>query len=254
MAVDRFSLQDKVAIITGASRGIGRAIALGFAEAGARVVLSSRKQADLDKVAAEIAGAGGKAEVIPAHMGKKEDIERLVDLTLDRCGRIDVLVNNAGTNPVFGPLMDASLEVWDKIMDVNLRGYFLCAQRAGKAMAERKQGAIINVSSTGGIRVSPGLGVYCVSKAGVIMLTKVLASELGPFGVRVNCIAPGLIVTKFSEALWQNPEIRSRVEETSPLHRLGEADELVGTAIYLASDAASYVTGETLPVCGGMLV
>jgi len=158
MAVDRFSLQDKVAIITGASRGIGRAIALGFAEAGARVVLSSRKQADLDKVAAEIAGAGGKAEVIPAHMGKKEDIERLVDLTLDRCGRIDVLVNNAGTNPVFGPLMDASLEVWDKIMEVNLRGYFLCAQRAGKAMAERKQGAIINVSSTGSSGFLPASG------------------------------------------------------------------------------------------------
>ena len=249
-----FSLQDRVALITGASRGIGQAIALGFAEAGARVILSSRKQENLEKVVREVEAKGGKAKAIAAHMGKKEDIDRLVEEGLQTFGRIDILVNNAGTNPVFGPLMDIAPDAWDKIMDVNLKGYFLCAQKAGKAMQERKKGAIINIASTGGIRVSPGLGAYCISKAGVIMLTRVLASELGPFGIRVNCIAPGLIKTRFSEALWKDPQNRARVEKTSPLHRLGETEEIVGAAVYLASDAASYVTGETLPICGGVLV
>jgi len=254
MPVVDFSLKDKVAVVTGASRGIGLAIATGFAEAGASVVLSSRKQADLEKAAKEIVSQGGKAAVIPAHMGKKEDIDRLIDETIRSYGRIDILVNNAGTNPVFGSIMDVSVEAWDKIMDVNLKGYFFCAQKAGKAMQERKRGVIINIASTGGIRVSPGLGAYCVSKAGVIMLTKVLAAELGPYGIRVNCIAPGLIITRFSEALWQNPQIREQAEKTASLHRLGETKEIVGAAIYLASDAASYVTGETLPICGGTLV
>jgi len=254
MPIADFSLKDRIAIITGASRGIGQAIALGFAEAGAQVILSSRKQADLEKVAQEIENSGGKARAIAAHTGKKEDIDRLVDETLKAFGRIDILVNNAGTNPVFGSILDISAEAWDKIMAVNLKGYFLLAQRAARAMKERGKGAIVNMASTGGIRSPLGIGAYGISKAGVIMLTKVLASELGAYGIRVNCIAPGLIATKFSEALWKNPQIREHAERTASLHRIGEANEIVGAAIYLASDAASYVTGETLPVCGGSLV
>lgn len=254
MPIANFSLKDRVAIVTGASRGIGKAIACGLAEVGAQVILSSRKQEDLEKVAKEIEAKGGKAKVIPAHMGKKEDIDRLVEESLKAFGKIDILVNNAGTNPVFGSILDVSVEAWDKVMDVNLKGPFLLAQKAAVSMKQRKQGAIINIASTGGIRVSPGLGAYCVSKAGVIMLTKVLASELGSFGIRVNCIAPGLIATKFSEALWKNPEIRGRSEKTAALHRIGEPEEIVGAVIYLASDSASFVTGETIPVSGGALV
>jgi len=253
MTIADFSLRDKVAVVTGASRGIGRAIAFGFAGSGAQVILSSRKQADLEKNVQEIENTGGKAKAIAAHTGRKEDIDRLIEETLKAFGRIDILVNNAGTNPVFGSILDVSVEAWDKIMDVNLKGYFLLAQRAAKAMKERGKGAIINIASTGGIRYSLGLGAYCVSKAGVIMLTKVLAAELGSFGIRVNCIAPGLIATKFSEALWKNPQIREQAERAAALHRIGEPNEIVGAAIYLASDAASYVSGETLPICGGSL-
>ena len=253
MPIVDFSLKDKIALITGGSRGIGRAVADGFIEMGAQVVLSSRKQADLDKAIQEISGKGGRAKAIAAHMGKKEDIDRLVDETLKEFGRIDIPVNNAGTNPFFGPILDLPAEAWDKIMEVNLRGYFLCAQRVAQSMAGRKKGVIINMASLAGFRSSPGMGAYCVSKAGVIMLTRVLAAELGPLGIRVNAIAPGVIVTKFSEALWSNPQIREKAETAAALRRVGTVEEIVGAAIYLASEASSYVSGETLPISGGSL-
>jgi NAD(P)-dependent dehydrogenase (short-subunit alcohol dehydrogenase family) len=253
MPIVDFSLQDRVALITGASRGIGRAIADGFIDMGAQVILSSRKQADLEKAMQEIESRGGRVKAIAAHMGKKEDIDHLVDQTLKHSGRIDILVNNAGTNPVFGPILDLAAEAWDKIMEVNLRGYFLCAQKVAQSMARVKRGVIINMASLAGLRSSPGMGAYCVSKAGVIMLTRVLAAELGPLGIRVNAIAPGVIVTKFSEALWKNPQIREEAEKAAALGRIGTVAEIVGAAVYLSSDASSYVSGETLPICGGSL-
>ncbi len=253
MTSDLFRLDSRVAVVTGASRGIGRAIALGLAAAGADVVVASRKLPDLEPVAAEIRALGRRSLAVSAHTGRREDVERLVAATTREFGRLDVLVNNAATNPHFGPLVDIAPEAWDKIMEVNVKGCLLLSQHAARAMMAQKSGSIINVSSTGGLRVPTMIGAYGVSKAAVIMLTKVLARELGPFGVRVNAIAPGLIETRFSEALWTNEEILGRYLKTTPLGRTGKPDEMVGAVLYLASDASSYVTGHTIVLDGGTL-
>jgi NAD(P)-dependent dehydrogenase (short-subunit alcohol dehydrogenase family) len=246
-----FDLSNKVAVVTGGSRGIGRAIALGLASYGADVVVASRKQEDLDAVAGEVRALGRKAAAIATHMRNREDIDRLAQTTLDQFGKIDILVNNAGTNPYFGPLVDIEERTWDQIMTVNLKGYFLLAQSVAKGMIERKSGNIINVASVGGRRASPGLGAYSISKAGVIMLTQVLAQELGPHGIRVNAIAPGIIQTKFAQALWENEAILQRTLSTTPLGRIGRAEEMAGVCVWLASDASSYVTGQTIVLDGG---
>jgi dehydrogenase/reductase SDR family protein 4 len=246
-----FDLTGRVAVVTGGSRGIGRAIALGLASYGADVVVASRKQEDLDAVAVEIRALGRKAAAIATHMRNREDIDRLVQATLDQFGKIDILVNNAGTNPYFGPLVDIEERTWDQIMTVNLKGYFLLAQSVAKGMKERKSGNIINVASVGGRRASPGLGAYSISKASVIMLTQVLAQELGPHGIRVNAIAPGIIQTKFAQALWENEAILQRTLSTTPLGRIGRAEEMAGVCVWLASDASSYVTGQTIVLDGG---
>ena len=253
MSVPDFRLDDRVAIVTGASRGIGRSIALGLAQAGAHVALTARKQPDLDAVPHEIAGLGRRALPMAGHMGRRPDIDRLFETTLREFGRLDILVNNAATNPVFGPLMEIEEEAWDKIMALNVKGYLFAAQRAAKPMMAGGKGAIVNVSSTGGLRASPGLGAYSVSKAAVIMLTRVLAKELAPFGVRVNAIAPALVETRFSEALWKTPEILETYLETTPMGRTAQPEEMAGAVVYLCSDAASYVTGEVLVLDGGHL-
>lgn len=250
MALEKFSLKDKVALVTGGSRGIGKAIALGFAEAGADVVVSSRKLEDLEKVAKEIREKGRKSLALACHIGKKEEIENLVERVVKELGRIDILVNNAATNPVFGPILNVEERAWDKIMEVNLKGYFLISLAVGKVMMKQKGGNIINLASTAGMKPSPMLGAYSISKAGVIMLTKVLATEWAVFNIRVNALAPGLVETKFSKALWSNPEILKEALRDVPLGRIAQPEEIVGAALYLASEASSYVTGETLVLNG----
>lgn len=246
-----FQLTERVAIVTGASRGLGRAIAEGLAEQGAKVVLSSRKQADLDRESDRLNQRfPGSAVAIAAHAGREEDLRRLVDGTMERFGRIDVLVNNAGTNPYFGPLIDAELPVWDKTFEVNLRGYFILTKLVYRAWMERQGGAVLNIASTGGLRPSVGLGVYDVTKAGVIMLTRQLARELGG-RVRVNCIAPGLFKTRFAEALWSSEAVLERVVQGNPFGRIGNPEEIAGAAVFLVSDAASYVNGQVLVIDGG---
>jgi NAD(P)-dependent dehydrogenase (short-subunit alcohol dehydrogenase family) len=249
--VPDFQLTGRVAIVTGASRGLGSAIAEGLAEHGAHVVLSSRKQEDLDREAERINGRfPGAAVAVAAHAGREPDLRALVDRTMARFGRIDILVNNAGTNPFFGRLVDAELGVWDKTFEVNLRGYFLLTQLVYRACMEERGGAVLNIASTGGIRPSVGLGVYDVTKAGVIMLTRQLARELGG-GVRVNCIAPGLFKTRFAEALWSDEAILRRAVESNPFGRIGDPKEIAGAAVFLVSDAAGYVNGQVLVVDGG---
>ncbi len=248
-----FRLDGRVAVVTGGSRGIGRAVALGLARAGADVVVAARKVADLEPVAEEVRALGRRALAVPAHLGRRPDVDRLFDATLEAFGRLDVLVNNAATNPVFGPLLDIEEEAWDRIMALNVKGYLLAAQRAARAMAPRGGGAIVNVASTAGLRASAGLGAYSVSKAAVIMLTRVLGRELAPLGIRVNGVAPALIETRFSEALWKNPEILSTYLKSTPLGRAGQPEEVAGAVVYLCSDAASYVTGQTLLLDGGHL-
>lgn len=250
MALEKFSLKDKVALVTGGSRGIGKAIALGFAEAGADVVVSSRKLEDLEKVAKEIEEKGRKSLALACHIGRKEEIEEMVERVVKEFGRIDILVNNAATNPVFGPILNVEERAWDKIMEVNLKGYFLISLAVGKVMMKQKGGNIINLASTAGMKPSPMLGAYSISKAGVIMLTKVLATEWAVFNIRVNALAPGLVETKFSKALWGNPEILKEALRDVPLGRVAQPEEIVGAALYLASEASSYVTGETLVLNG----
>jgi NAD(P)-dependent dehydrogenase (short-subunit alcohol dehydrogenase family) len=248
---EKFSLQDKVAIITGGSRGIGKAIAEGFAEMGAKVVLASRKAEALEEVRRGIQEKGGEAHVIPTHMGDLEGIERLVQGTLDKYGTIDILVNNAATNPVFCSTAEIEEAAWNKIMDVNVKGVFFLTQKVGKVMCDKGSGSVINISSEAGFCPTPFLGVYSISKAAVNMLTKVFAQEWGPKGVRVNAIAPGLVRTHFSQALWGNEAILQTALASIPLGRIAEPEEMVGLAIYLASDASSYVTGQVFLIDGG---
>jgi len=249
--MNKFRLDNQVAIITGASRGIGEAITTAFAEAGAKVVLSSRKQPDLERVTQEIKKSGGEAFPIAAHGGKIEDLKALVQKTIDRYGRIDILVNNAGTNPLFGPIINTDEKAWDKIFEVNIRGFFFLSKEVVPIMTEKGGGKIVNMASVAGIKPGLGLGAYSVSKAGVIMLTRVLAQEWAAMNIRVNAIAPGVIKTKFSEAIHGSPEIAEEILKGLPIKRLGEPLDIVGAALFLASEASSYITGQTIVVDGG---
>jgi NAD(P)-dependent dehydrogenase (short-subunit alcohol dehydrogenase family) len=250
MSQDRFSLEGKVAVITGGSRGIGKAIALEFARAGADIVIASRKLDACKAAADEIANLGGHAIGVAAHTGKIEQLEHLVDITLEQFGKIDILVNNAGTNPHFGGTINIEKAAWDKTFDVNLNGVFFLTQLVFDKWMRDQGGVVINMASVAGLRPAPMTGAYCVTKAALIMLTQVLASELGAFNIRVNAIAPGFIKTDMSKAVWTSDMFKERVK-TIPIPRLGETEDIVGAALYLASDASSFMTGETIVIDGG---
>ncbi len=240
MSIVSFSLEGKVALVTGGSRGIGRAIALTFAEAGADVVISSRKLPDLEEVAEEIRSKGRKALAVASHVAKTEESQDLFEKAKAEFGRIDILVNNAGTNPYSGPLVDAEEWAWDVTMNVNLKGPFVLSQLVARIMIEQGGGNIINIASTAGITPGP-LHIYSVTKAGLIMLTRVMAREWGQHNIRVNAIAPSMVKTRFSEVLWKG---------TPAEDRIGTPEDVAGAALYLASDASKYVSGETIAIGG----
>jgi len=248
-------LNDKVAIVSGASRGIGEAIALAFADAGASVVVSSRKLDGVQSVAAKITERGRPALALAAHVGRPEECKSLIGQTVERFGKVDVLVNCAGTNPYFGPMIGIDGGAYDKTFEVNLRG----AVEATRAFAQHVigrngKGSVVNIASVAGLRAAPMQGVYGMTKAAMISMTMSLAVELGPSGIRVNSIAPGLIETKLAAALTSSPELVARITSSTAIGRIGQPQELAGAALFLASDAASYVTGHTLVVDGGLTI
>ncbi len=247
-------LTGKVALITGASRGIGEAIALAFSEAGAKVAISSRKQGLLDRAAAKIEAQGGEALALAAHTGEMDAINALVAQTVERFGGLDIAVNNAATNPHFGPLLTADEGQWAKILDVNVVGYFRVAQAVVPEMRKRGGGKIINIASVAGLKPMLAMGVYSVSKAAVLMLTQVLAQELAEHNIQVNAIAPGVIKTRFSSLLWRTESIAQNIQAATPLGRFGEVDDLTAAALYLASPASDFMTGGVMVIDGGMSV
>jgi len=252
-----FSLLGKTALITGGSRGIGRAIALAFAEAGAKVVVSSRNKRppELARVVEEIHHRGGEAIAIPAHVGKKEEVQNLVQETLKHFGRIDILVNNAGANPVLSTMVELEEQAFDKVWEVNLKGAFLMSKAVAKEMIKQGGGRIINLSSISGLRArSDQTGAYCISKAALNMMTQVMARELAPYNILVNAIAPGSIKTEFSRVNWTDPERKAQRLREIELRRFGEPEEVVGLALFLASEASTFVTGEIIRVDGGQTI
>jgi NAD(P)-dependent dehydrogenase (short-subunit alcohol dehydrogenase family) len=252
---EKFSLANKIALITGGSRGIGRAAALAFASAGADVAVASRKVADLERVAAEIQKLGRASLAVPAHIGRMEEIPKLVKSVVETFGRIDILVNNAGGSPALASALEADERLWDKVMDLNLKGLFFLSQAVAKVMKENGGGKIINVASIDGFRPDRQIGIYSISKAAVVMATKVMAKEWAPYNIRVNAIAPGHVRTLLSDSyLSSEPGMEDQMLKRTPLQRIAQPEEIVGGMIYLASDASSFVTGETLVIDGGIMV
>ena len=252
MANPPISLADKVVIVTGGSRGIGLAIAGACLDAGAKVAIASRKQADLDAAAASLAGHGEVA-AIAAHTGKESDVAALFEQVVARFGRVDGVVNNAATNPYFGPLVDTPDSAIDKTFEVNVKGYLYVARALVKhARARGGGGAIVNVASVAGLRAAPMQGIYGATKAAVISMTQTLAFELGGSNIRVNAIAPGLVETKFASAIVGNPMLREHVVKRTPLARHAQPAEIAGAAVFLLSDAASFTTGSVITVDGGL--
>ncbi len=258
MTSDLFDLTGKAALITGSSKGIGKAIAEAMARHGAQVVISSRKADACREVAAainaELHGEPGGAVPIAAHIGHKEELERLVRESRDKLGRIDVLVCNAAVNPYYGPMSELPDSAFEKVLDVNILANHRLAQLVLPEMAARRDGAIIVVSSVGGLKGSGDLGAYCISKAADLQLVRNLAVENGPHNVRVNAISPGLIRTDFARALWENPQILERRTARDPLRRIGEPEEVAGIAVYLASRAGSFTTGQNFVIDGGSTI
>jgi len=258
MASNLFDLTGKVALVTGSTKGIGKAIAEEMARQGATVVISSRKADACERVAGEInaerAGEPGRAVAIAAHIGERTALEQLVNETRERAGAVDILVCNAAVNPYFGPSKDIPDAAFDKVMDVNIRSNHWLCHLVLPEMVERRDGVILVVSSVGGLRGSTDLGAYCISKAADLQLVRNLACEYGPHNVRVNAISPGLIRTDFARALWENPDNLARRTSRDPLRRIGEPEEIAGSAVFLASRAGSFVTGQNFVIDGGATI
>lgn len=252
--MQNFFINDKVAIVTGASRGIGQSIAEMFANAGAKVVISSRKPDNLTPVYESIKSAGGEVTAIPCHTGDEAAVQNLVKQTIETYGGVDILVNNAATNPHFGPILTAGDSEWDKTFDVNVKGYFRTIKAVYDSMKQRGGGKIINLASIAGIKPSPQMGVYGVTKAAVIMLTKTLAIELAPDNIQVNAIAPGFVKTKFSSAIWANEMGNNMILKETPQKRMAEPPELAELALYLASPASNFMTGSINVIDGGLSI
>ncbi len=249
-----FDLTGRVAFITGASKGIGLAIATSMAQFGAKVVISSRNQGNIDDAVASLAGQDIEVTGISCHVGKEEDIDQALNAIQEQFGQLDIIVNNAATNPVYGPIQEAGVGAFDKIMDVNVKAPFLISKKAYPLLKASSHASVINISSVEGIRPDKGLGLYSVSKAALCTLTQVMAKEWGPDGIRVNTICPGLVKTKFSTSLWQNEAMMAHVNNTLPLGRIAQPDEMAGLAVFLASDAASYCTGGVYLADGGYII
>lgn len=246
------SFEGKVALVTGAGTGMGRAFALGFAEAGADVAICSRSGDGLADVAREIESMGRRALAIKADVSSKADVDGMVENTVGELGRIDALVNNAAV-AIKGELLDTEEEIWDKVVDTNLKGCYLCCRAAGRMMVEQESGSIINIASTVGFKALPNRTAYSISKAGVVMLTRVLARELGPHNVRVNVVAPGTVRTRLNEPWLADEEATRAVLANIPLGRIAEPEDIVGAVLFLASDSARWITGSTIVVDGGFL-
>lgn len=248
---DRFDLSGRVAIVTGASRGIGKSIAAEYARAGAKVALSSRKQDALDEAARDIRAEGGEAIGIAAHNGDKAALKNLVAQTVAHFGRLDIVVNNAATNPHFGATLEAADSYWRKTIEVNLMGNVWLSQAAVEVMRSNDGGKLINIASIVGLHPGRFQGIYSITKAGIISLTKSLAAELGADNIQVNAIAPGLVRTKFAEALWGNPEVLDPVLARTPAGRIGQPGDICGLALFLASPASGFTTGAVFVIDGG---
>lgn len=253
MSAPSFDLNGKVAIVTGASRGIGEAVARAYSSSGASVVLTARKRDELETIAADLQSRGGKALVIAAHSGDGDAVQAAVDAAIDVFGGVDILVNNAATNPHYGPVLTADDGVWDKIFDVNVKGYARWIRACVPSMRERGGGKVVNIASILGMKAGLGMGVYSVSKAAVLMLTEALAVELASDNIQVNAIAPGFIKTQFSSALWRDPARESALNARIPQKRIAMPEELTGMAVYLASSASSFTTGASFLIDGGQL-
>lgn len=249
-----FDLSGRIALVSGASRGIGEAIARTLASSGAHVIVSSRKMDGCERVASEIRSSGHSAEAIPCHVGDLAQIDAIIASTQQRHGKLDILVNNAAANPYYGPILDTPLEAFEKTCEVNLRGYFFMSAQAGKLMKDNGGGVILNTASVNGLRPPPFQGIYSITKAAIINMTKAFARECGPFGIRVNALLPGLTKTRFAGALFENQELYSKWVENIPLGRHAEPDDMAGAALFLVSDAGRYTTGECLVVDGGMTI
>jgi len=249
-----FDLQGKIAIVTGASRGIGESMARGLAEFGAKVVITSRSQESIDEVANNFISEGFDVLPISCHVGDEGQLKSLVEKTKNHFGGVDILINNAATNPVYAPIEDMSSELFDKMMSINVKAAFTLSNLCLPLMKKREGGSVIHISSVEGFRPSPGLSLYSINKAALIMLAKAQAKEWGVYKVRANVICPGLVKTKFSSALWNNKDVLDHWNEKIPLHRMAHPDEMAGLAIFLASDASGYCTGMEFTADGGYLI